>query len=362
VAANFERFEHRDPDFQYDLRTLNLEVEKEMPRRAGHEILWGASYRYTSVAHTGSFQFSVAPHPHDHLLGAFVEDQLVLAGDRLRLTLGTKVEHNRQAGWQWQPTARVSWSLGPDRVLWAAVSRAVRTPSDVERGMRVNIDATQGPGGVPVLVSLFGDDGLQAERVTAREAGFRALTTRRLTIDVAAYHSTYSGLIAVAPAPAFFEADPAPAHLVVPLRFANLLDARTAGGEISSSFEPTRSWRLTGSYSIFTLDTGGSAQGGALGDGNVPRHQGVFRSLLRLSRRIDLDSTLFLVGGLPALDVPRYVRADLRAAWRPARAVELTFGIQNLLATDRVEYGGPEPAVGITTVPRQAYGRIRWRF
>jgi len=66
-------------------------------------------------------------------LSGFVEDEVPLGTDRLRLTLGTKIEHNDYTGVEVQPSGRVAWTLTQRQMLWGAISRAVRTPSRIDR-------------------------------------------------------------------------------------------------------------------------------------------------------------------------------------------------------------------------------------
>ena len=62
------------------------------------------------------------------LYSGFVQDEIALRTD-VTLTLGTKVEHNDYTGFEVQPSGRLQWNVTPKQTLWAAVSRAVRTPS-----------------------------------------------------------------------------------------------------------------------------------------------------------------------------------------------------------------------------------------
>ena len=49
------------------------------------------------------------PDSEDNLFSGFVQDQISLL-DNLKLTLGTKLEHNDFSGFEAQPTGRVAWS------------------------------------------------------------------------------------------------------------------------------------------------------------------------------------------------------------------------------------------------------------
>ena len=59
------------------------------------------------------------------LLNAFVQDEIGLAGNRISVTLGAKLENDTFAGTSWQPTARVRWNVTPNQRIWAGVSLLV---------------------------------------------------------------------------------------------------------------------------------------------------------------------------------------------------------------------------------------------
>ena len=46
------------------------------------------------------------------VFSALLQDEFTLVKDRLRLTLGTKVEHNDYTGFEMQPSARLLWTPG----------------------------------------------------------------------------------------------------------------------------------------------------------------------------------------------------------------------------------------------------------
>ena len=47
--------------------------------------------------------------------------------DRLKLTLGAKVEHNEFTGFEFQPSARLLWTINKKQVAWGAISRAANS-------------------------------------------------------------------------------------------------------------------------------------------------------------------------------------------------------------------------------------------
>src|SRR5439155_611300 len=103
-----------------------------------------------------------------NLLNSFVQDEITLVPDRLRLTLGSKCEHNDFTGWEFQPSARAAWTPTEKQTLWAAVSRAVRTPSRAEDDVRAKLSN-------PIPISILGSRAGVSEELLAYELGYREL-------------------------------------------------------------------------------------------------------------------------------------------------------------------------------------------
>ena len=117
--------------------------------------------------------------------------------NRLHLTLGSKLEHNDITGFEWEPSGRLAWTPTEKQTVWAAVSRAVRTPSDLEQDILENRSASTAAAESPppVLVSVFGNPNLESEVLTAYELGYRVKPIERLSFDVAAFYNVYDQLI-----------------------------------------------------------------------------------------------------------------------------------------------------------------------
>src|SRR5690606_1883861 len=124
--------------------------------------------------------FALVPADRTHdLWSAFVQDEVRLA-DRVRLTLGSKVEHNDFTGWEVEPTLRLSVDFAERGLAWAAVSRAVRTPSRIDREIS---QPAAGP-----LVVLAGSPDFRSEEVIAVEAGYRGAVGGRATLSAATFY------------------------------------------------------------------------------------------------------------------------------------------------------------------------------
>ena len=78
------------------------------------------------------------PHQQtDSIYSWFLQDQIPLVSDHLWLTLGSKFEHNNYSGFEVQPNVLLLWAPTAHQSLWAAVTRAVRTPSRLDQDFQL---------------------------------------------------------------------------------------------------------------------------------------------------------------------------------------------------------------------------------
>ena len=263
LRAYFDRTHRDDPSFHDDLDTIDVELQHRYLPSARHEIVWGLNYRYTDNSNRGKGIFAVVPEDsRDQLFGGFAQDQFAIS-DALRLTLGTKLEHNDFSGFEVQPTVRLAWDVAPGQNAWAAVSRAVRVPTRLERD--VAVEATP-PGSNPRAV-LLGNDDFDAEELLAYEVGYRWQ-------PLDSWHSTWRCSTTVTRDSSSLEfgtptLDPGTGVVTFPVMNVNLTDARSEGAELLTTFSPTDSWRLIASYSYIYLDM--QPHGGDRESRRVPR-------------------------------------------------------------------------------------------
>ena len=111
-----------------DLDTYDLDFQHHFSFGDRNRIAWGLGYRFTHDVVENAPALSFSPPVLDQsLYSGFVQDEIKLH-EKLHLTIGTKVEHNDYTGFEVEPSARLQWDVAPKQMLWAAVSRAVRTP------------------------------------------------------------------------------------------------------------------------------------------------------------------------------------------------------------------------------------------
>ena len=363
VRAYVDRTHRDDPSFEDDLDTFDLEVQHRYLPSARHEIVWGMNYRYTDNTNRGKLIFAVEPQSsRDQLISGFAQDQIALA-DALRLTIGTKLEHNDFSGFEVQPTVRLGWDVAPGQNAWAAVSRAVRVPTRLERDIAIEITP---PGSNP-RAALLGNDDFEAEELIAYELGYRWQPLQTLGLDLALFHNRYEGLASLELGGPTL--DPGTGVVTFPVMNFNLTDARSQGAELLATFSPRDDWRLIGSYSYVYLDMQAHGQDqnrGVFLEDSTPRHQISLRSLLDLRGGLQVDAHLRYSSEIerqpeipvgPGIDA--YTELDLRLAWFASEQLELSLVGQNLLHDHHLEFGTPE-ARG--EIERSVYGKVTWQF
>jgi iron complex outermembrane recepter protein len=361
LRVYYDHTRRDDPTFLDKLDTFDLDFQHRFRRGGRHEIIWGANYRATSNRDRGKVIFALDPEDSDdQLFSGFLQDQISLT-EKLRLTLGSKLEHNDFSGTEVQPNIRLAWERGPD-LVWAAVSRAVRVPNRLERDTA--IDVTD-PAGNPVI-TLLGNPDFAAERLTAYELGYRWLPGPQVSLDVAAYYNRYTDLASLEFGTPFLDASSG--QTVIPIVNRNLNDGRSQGIELQAEWAPLDTWRFTASYTYNDLNIETSGQdlnNGVLLEGATPKHQFGLRSSMDLAPEVSLDVHLRHVTAVESLPtfptaegLDEYSELDLRLAWRAARNWELSLVGQNLLHDRHFEFG-PPAARG--DLKRAVYAKATWR-
>jgi iron complex outermembrane recepter protein len=345
---------------------LDFDFQHHLALGKRHDVVWGLGIRDSDDRTVGSLGVSFQPANYDlTLFNLFAQDQIALVQDRLHLTLGTKLEDNSFTGTEVQPNGRLLWTPNDRHSVWAAVSRAVRLPSRADTGLRVNIAAFPGKGGSLNVLSLFGNPDFRSEGLVAHELGYRIQPSKRLFVDAATFYNRYDRLSTVEPAVPFFETNPSPPHLVIPLRFDNKMRGKSYGTEVAANFNVTSRWKLSSSYTWLKIqlnpDSSSKDSTARGGEGDSPSHQWVVRSQLTLPRNLEFDTTWYFVSKLTNQNVPAYNRADARLGWRLTEGLDFSLGIQNGLDPRHAEFGSGEGIIA-SQAKRTAYGRFTWRF
>jgi iron complex outermembrane receptor protein len=363
VRAYFDRTDRTDLNYREVRNTVDVDFIHHLPL-PGHDVIWGTSIRISPSRFTQTVpSVDFPPHSQTYsLYTGFLQDTISLVPNRLTAIAGIKIEHNSFSGFEYQPSGRVAWTPTEQQTLWAAVTRAVRTPSRIEESFQFSALAVPT---LPLYLRLIGDGGFSPEQLVSYELGYRAYIKPHGFVSIAGFYNRYDDLLSVENRPPVPEALPAPLHLVLPIFLRNGIEAQTKGVEISYLWEMRSWWRLKGSYSLMHLNaeryaSSNDASTIAQLQGDSPRHKVVMQSLMTLPRAFELDLTYRYVSDLPGSDqkVPAYSTGDVRIAKWISRHVELSLVGRNLFQPHHPEYAG-DPG-GLVVIRRSAYLKLTW--
>jgi len=351
------------------IATFDVDFQHHQAVGARQDLVWGFGYRLVSHEEKGNSSSPIQFNPQAksvHLFSGFVQNEITVIKERVRLILGVKLEHNYLSGFEAQPSVRLSWTPSRTQMVWAAGSRAVRTPSRSQQDIRVNFQAFPGPGGIAVIAGVFGSTKPASEVLRAYEVGYRAQPHHKFSLDVATFYNVYDRLTSFEPGLPFFETDPQPSHLVVPTYYGNQMHGETYGVEAAVNLGITRRWKLRGSYSflrehLHTDVTSGDTVS-EIAEGDNPRHQFQLHSSFNIFRDLDLDTALYHVSSLKGQQVAGYDKIDAALSWRLHENLEASGGVQNLLDKRHAEFRGVDTLVLPGQVRRNVYGKVIFRF
>jgi iron complex outermembrane receptor protein len=335
---------------------LDLDFQYHVLWNESHNVVCGAGYRRIDDEFLGTFAVSLdPPRQTTNLYSYFIQDEIALVEDEWYFVAGSKFEHNDFTGFEFQPSVRLLYLPSERESIWAAVSRAVRTPNRINEDSIVNRLVT--PAG-PTFSRLDGNRSIQSEDLLAYELGYRAQPTDDFSWDLAVFYNDYTDLINVAPngAPFF---DPG-LGVVVPLEFANVLAGETYGAELASTYRVGPQWELTGAYTLLYMDI--PELGVDLLEGSSPQNQVYLRSSWNPRRDWQLDLIGRYVDNLPAIQVPSYLTADVRLAWRPVQNLEWAVVGRNLIDSPHQEFVDELGGVIASEVDAEVFTTLTWTY
>jgi iron complex outermembrane receptor protein len=306
VQAYFDRTWRRDvPSTISDqLYTYDVDLQHRFPLGKRHSILWGAGYRYMQDEVINATPFvGILPNQRNmEIVNGFVQDEVMLWKNRLKLSFGSKVQHNTFTGFEVQPDARLAYTANENNTIWTAVSRAVRTPSRFDKDYF--LPTYQVPDSVP---SVQGGPNFISETLIAYELGYRVRLRNNLSFSLAGYLNSYDNLYSVEVLPG-----------TQTYQIQNGGKGQSVGFELSGNYQPFQWWQLRGGYTYFHKDI--KDKPGHHADytnlGLDPEHQALLQSMMNLPYDFQFDVVARYVShisGNPG--VPAYLAADVRLAY-----------------------------------------------
>ncbi len=366
IQAYFDRTNRQEIELGETRDTFDIDFIQHARVHGDQELTWGLGARVSpSNFIQSSAGVNFLPNKQiDSIYSGFVQYEVPIVRDKLTLTAGTKLEHNNFSGFEYEPSVRLLWTPTSHQSFWTAVTRAVRTPSRLDKDVQfaILIQATPPP---PIFFEIVGNPRQKAEQLIGYEAGYRTQVNRNLYVDFTAFYNSFHDLQNYGPLSLALADNPPPQHLFIVVPYANGIEGNTVGAEIAPSWKITHWWQVRGSYSFLHMglkNEPGFADVGMLlssYEGSSPRHLVSFQSILNLPKHFEFDQTYRYTSALPAQAVGAYSTLDVRLGWHVGESVDFSVVGQNLLQPSHVEFGGdPGPLVGIK---RSIYGKITWR-
>jgi iron complex outermembrane receptor protein len=345
-------------------RSLDFEYQNHFHMGSRHDLVAGVGFRRDTGTLTGSgwIQF-IPPTRTDNLASAFFQDEIALAST-LRLTIGSKFEHNSYTGFEFEPTVRLAWAATPKSTLWASANRAIAQPAQYETSIAAIVGTVGFDNNTTALIGMYGNPSLHAEEFRDFEFGYRNQFARNVSLDLATFMGSYRNLVVLQAQPMKVIPEPGGPQIEFPTVVANANKQFSYGSELSFNWDLIDRWRLSTGYALLEqVATNNTAAGFLSGTGlsTDPKHVVQAHSRLNLPGKVEFDQWIWWTSGLVANNIPSHTRVDLRLARRLGESAEIGITGQNLTRPRFVEFGDSYGFAG-TANPRSVFAQLRWFF
>jgi len=295
-------------------------------------VAWGGEVMTANAMEQSSFTTSVLPRSErDTTAGIFLQYDVNLVADKLRVIAGTKFEHTSSTGFEYQPQIRAVWTLAKSQNIWAAFSRVVRTPAVAERDLRnIVAEVSQAP---PTFLILTGGPNLQAEIEHAYELGCRYQWKQLFSLDAAIYYNNCDRLIGNSP-PGAPIVNPSSFYIEIPVPFSNVGSGQTHGLELYLTYSPLRRWTISTGITELRKNSVSWVNPGIGDSGNAvwgdPRQQISWQSKVDLTK-LNCDAAYYYYDAIPQA-LPPVNRVDIGASTKPICGLTFSARARNLQA------------------------------
>lgn len=353
---------------------VDLEFQHRFHVAGFNEITWGASYRNVADQFFNQIAWYYASLNQNTYSG-FLQDKLTLVDSRLYLTGGVKLENNPYTGDEWQPSGRLLFLPDDNTSVWAAVSRAVHTPTQLAASGYLyfyGIPAgTVGPGTPAYFSALVPNPNLQSETLVSYELGFRNNPTKDTSLDIASFYNHYERLIAIPSVSGVFNV---PGGVVDPsspvggaVQEINSGTGDIYGVETSAKWEPSSNLHVALAYSYQDYDqamiNSSNVNLGGLPPHNLASCRLTYEPVKGLELTNDFyytDATFLPDANSGSFILPDYVRWNLGADLKANDNLELALWGLDLEGahTETIQSYGVFP----TNIVPQVYGQMTVRY
>ncbi|MGH9856832.1 MAG: TonB-dependent receptor plug domain-containing protein, partial [Acidobacteriota bacterium] len=236
---------------------------------------------------------------------------------------------------------RLAYKPSENRLVWGAVSRAVRAPSRLDREVFVPIN--------PPFV-VVGGPNFESEVAIVYEAGYRSQPISKLGYSITFFGHDWDKLRSGTSVPVFLE---------------NKIEGWVYGIETWGDYHFSTACSVKGGLTYLREDLRlepGSTDPVGVDNPNLrndPDYYWRIGSSCDLPSNFEFDLDLRQVGSLTIQPVPGYTELNLRFGWQFLDDVELAFVGRNLLHKSHPEFG---QLPGRNDIERSFFAKITWSF
>jgi iron complex outermembrane receptor protein len=287
-----------------------------------YHLVWGGGAR-TTLSRTRRTDLTFF-EPDDrmiHQVHGFAQTEVAIRRG-FSMTLGARGERTTFSGFELQPSVRVKYAPRDDSLIWAAVSRAVRTPTRFDQDLRIHNNN---------VVLIRGDRDFKSEQLLAYETGARFQTRGNISIEAAFFHHDYGDLRSQEGA-------------LPSIRLANLYDGYTTGVELAGDLQVHPRWLVHASYTGQRVDLnplpGSLDLTNARAEADDPSHMFSLRSYWNLPADFEADAFFRAIGKLRASNLAGYRELDLRVGRQLNEQFDVSVIGRDLLHARHPEFAG----------------------
>ncbi len=345
--SSLKKYETFDFDSQYSFKLTDAQ-----------QITVGAGYRNNDFKTRKNESMNGGTDSDKEISSWFIQDEIELMKDFMKLTLGLKADKNEMSGQEYQPSARLAIYPTDKTTLWGAISHAVRTPASIEYDGILTL--VNPPVGLTTPRVYLETHGIDPETVDAYELGIKHQFNDNISVDLSTFVNDYKDIRSIQQAGAS------------PLVYTatNNIEGKTYGAEFATNIILSDSWRLKGGSSYLYMDLHDKDNPGKIATGQsaedieeaTSRYQGFLQSFYDITETLSFDTTFRYVGGIAYHNIPGYYTADIRIGWELAKNAELSFVGQNLFDPQHPEYEPGFFATKPTEIQRGFYIQLDYKF
>lgn len=344
-------------------KTFDLEFTERLNFKTRNEIVWGLGTRLSWDTIDQSKHMLVNDRKRlSKLFRLFINDDMALKKDKLRLHLAASLEHNNVTGFEFQPSLKFIATPDERNSIWLGWSRATRTPARIESGASYYAQAFPAAVPLPIVVDVRLNDTV-SEKLDSFDLGWRQKMTEYFSFDLTGFYFKYKDAYGSHETRTLV--DPA-GYIVANRDLNNDTRADMRGLELALDWSPNENWKLKGTYSYININLALPANSTVADiSKNVPERVFSVFSNLRLSRSLTWNlwyrhsgkNECGIYGPIPGFDV-----ADTQLIWKTAKNHEVSLVAQNVFDKKHQEFL-PEVLFSATReFGRKIYLSSEWNF